>query len=289
VKFPTYRQDPLYWEPFWPNLKAALKPVWRDSRLKVDSKTILGSLVAFGIECEIFIVGSPLAWSQQRWKILLLLAFAIALPGLIKLLWQVVVPVLWKVCRKPRFRECTSIVGCGLVAVALWGAYYWHYGYVRSSHFKLTVAGPWFISHITDYPGVDSSFPVASAILYVYITNKYYPAMPHSWRMKAAFANGENLTGYPSDKDVVAFHKTYMARDCIYGKYWLDAFKPLGGIGNGNTISAPAEFIFVGVRTETLLSPETVLTIEFEGLNETVKTPAPSHLKEIALPPDSLY
>jgi hypothetical protein len=284
MKFPTYQQGPLYWEPFWPNLKAALKPRWLRSSLKIDLKMIVGFLVAFYLECEIFRIGSPLAWLQQWRKVLFLVAFAAIWPGLIQLLWQVVIPALREVCRKPRFRESTSIILCGMVAVALWGLYYWHYGYVRSSHFKLTLTGFWTISHITDYPGVDPSFPVASVILLVNITNKYAPTMPRNWRMEAAFTNGESLIGYPSDRGIVISHKMYASEDCIYGNRALNQFKPFGGIGNGNAMGAPAEFIFVGVRPETLLSPDTVLTIEFDGLNETVKTTAPSHLKEISLP-----
>lgn len=249
---------------------------------------IVGFLVAFYLECEIFIIGSPLAWLQQWRKILFLLAFAAIWPGLIQLLWQVVVPALREVCRKPRFRESTSIILCGMVAVGLWGLYYWHYGYVRSSHFKLTVIPPWVISHVTDYPGVETSFPVASVILHVNITNQYAPAMPRNWRMEAAFTNGESLIAYPSDRGITAFNKRYASEDCIYGEKALGQFKVVGGLGNGNSVDAPAEFIFVGVRPETLLSPDTILTIEFEGLNETVKTTAPSHLKEISLPQNSI-
>jgi hypothetical protein len=277
---PTYREDPLYWEPFWPNLKAALKLGLRKNGLKPNPTMAVGSLLALLVEWKIFVIGSPLAWSQQSGKILVLLALAISWPTLLKLAWQVIAPAFWKVCRRPRFREGTSILLCGLGAVTLWGLYLWHYGYVRSSHFKLTVTGHWTISHITDYQGVNPSFPVASVFLFLTMTNKYSPAFPSNWRMKAAFSNGEYLVGYPANRNSVMPDKMYRAGEFIYSKQLSDTFKPFGGIGNGNTVSAPAEFIFPGVRAETLLSSDAILTVEFEGLNETVKMPLPSHLKE---------
>ena len=76
-------------------------------------------------------------------------------------------------------------------------------------------------------------------------------------------------------------HPRYVSADTlIYGKNISESFAPFGGIGNGNSVSAPAEFVFPGASDEVLRSSQATLTLEFKGLNEVVVTQLPSHLKE---------
>jgi len=55
------------------------------------------------------------------------------------------------------------------------------------------------------------------------------------------------------------------ATSYIWGARVNKSFQLAGGIGDGNKVSAPAEFIFVGIRHEDLLPPSVILTVEFRG------------------------
>jgi hypothetical protein len=90
------------------------------------------------------------------------------------------------------------------------------------------------------------------------------------------------LVGLPiSDKSIEIGPNAFIDPiSFIYSKHWSEKLEPLGGIGNGNTVSAPANFMFPGIREDLLLSPDATLIIEFKGLNETVVTQVPSHLIE---------
>ena len=250
-----------------------------------STRVVVGFLLTIVVEGFLFSISSPLAWRHHRWKVFFLIVLAVVSQPVCQRLWEII-PALWRVCRKPRFREAAAILACGAVAIACWIAGYWHYGYVRSSHFTLTVPGSWAVSTITDFKGVDPSVPVASVFFsQLMITNRYAPTAPRNWRLRATFSNGEELIGRPENGDAVFGGLMFRADSFIYSEEYLKIFKPLGGIGNGIKLGAPAEFVFVGVRPETLLSPDATLIVEFEGLNETVTALAPSHLREIAVSP----
>jgi len=90
------------------------------------------------------------------------------------------------------------------------------------------------------------------------------------------------LYGVPPTTPLTLGSRRYNVRSYIF-----EAASSFGGMGIGkiNTVYAPAEFIFEGVREETLLSADAELTIQFKSsLGETVETAVPSHLKALKPP-----
>jgi hypothetical protein len=143
-------QNPLRWAPFWPNLKAALKPRFGDFKVGREMKVCFAPLVI--IECVLFKIGAPQAW-LGRWKTILFLLALAAVLEVVAACGIRVVGALWEVCRKERFREVSWVVIYTLVITAIFSGYLWHYSYVRAPHFELTVSGRWMISNVYDYPG----------------------------------------------------------------------------------------------------------------------------------------
>lgn len=291
---PTYRQDPLYWESFWDNFLRSFKsrPKFKIFKFGWFEIVLFGGIAAFnGL---LFIISSPVAWNTHRNTVLLLIFLSTALwEILIRRAWAII-PLLWKTYRKDRFRGEFKILVFGTLAVTIWALYCWHYCYVRNSHFNLAVVGVWGISNIPDYDqeGIRSKYPVASVLFtHLDLSNRYAPAKPHDWKLIATFPTGEEEEGFPppSNRGSITSEPGLPFYDFKQGEFiWgriSEEFDRVGGIGNGNMITAPAEFIFPGIRTETLLTPVVILTIEVKGLNDTAQVTAPSHLRELHYQP----
>jgi hypothetical protein len=279
---PTYRQDPLYWESFWDNLYPILKA--RFKALKFGVFEMVSFLLLIAINVELFSTGSPLIWEKQWEKVLFLLIIS----ALLELLMQIaraVIPALWQTFRKERFRGQFKVLIGGTLAVTVWALYVGHYCYVHNSHFKITVVGQWFIANIPDYDGgIRSSYPTASVYFSALrLTNAYTPAKPHDWKLIATFPTGERLEGSPLNGKPILTDPglpKYVVGNRLIWFVSRNEFDQWGGLGDGNSIIGSAKFVFPGVRTDTLLAPEAILTIEVEGLNDIAQTIAPNHLRE---------
>jgi len=93
----------------------------------------------------------------------------------------------------------------------------------------------------------------------------------------------EELIGIPAFRSSgFPVYSTLVGKDSdVWGRYIAATVEAIEAIGDGNIIDAPAEFVFPGVRADTILSPATTLAIQFKGLNETVQTTAPPQLREV--------
>jgi hypothetical protein len=266
------------------NFSHSVKPKLKG--LKVGRREMLRFVGLIVINIWLFVIGSPVAWNRQWKKVLAAIVLAALLEILIQVAWDVV-PALWQTFRKERFIGYFKILIFGTLATAVWGLCFVHYCYLTASHFKLMVTcRPCIIANMYDYDGVRSTYPVASVFFSdLTLFNKYAPAKPHDWKLIATLPTGEELVGFPSDKSVVfSDPESVVGKDSFIWGTPVTQFDFLGGIGNGNTIDAPADFIFPGVRENDLLAPGVILTIEVKGRNDTAQVIAPSHLIE-ARPP----
>jgi len=157
---PIYRKDPLYWEPFWPNFVAALKP--RLIGFKVRSEMALGTVILVGIETYLFKIGAPKVWTEHWALVLFLVLFAALTNYFVVALICRVTSALWQVCRKPRFREQSAVIAGTVLVAILWSGFMWYNFYISTSHFTLEIQNWWAIFNDYDYPGASKSFPVSS-------------------------------------------------------------------------------------------------------------------------------
>jgi hypothetical protein len=282
-RYPTYQHDPLYWESFWVNFWHLLKP---KIKLNLGIFDVLVFLVFIWIETKLFSIGSAVAWNKRPGTILLLIVLALVLDALTQLI-RIIFSTLWQTFRKERFKGSFKVLMFGVVATALWCLVFWYDSYIRASHLKLSVTGYWWMSNINDYDGTPSKFPAASVFFNdLTLFNPGVPAKPHDWKLIATFSTGEEpLIGLPSDNDAdFSDLKLYIGKDSFIWGRPVTQFDFMGGIGNRNTIDAPAEFIFPGVREDTLLATGVTLTVEVKGRDDTAQVIAPDHLREVRPP-----
>jgi hypothetical protein len=142
--------------------------------------------------------------------------------------------------------------------------------YQRSSHFRCEFYKDFAISHVTELPN-----PNSSVLFHVAITNTGKPSTTRNWRLKARLVSGDYLTSAQTSSHESFFKSltSYKAKDFIYEKTKDIAVQP------GETVVGVAEFIFWGVRSETLLPVGTKLILEFEdgdGKHYSIKTRVPA-------------
>lgn len=173
---PSYRNDPLYWQGLWPNLLALAKSNSPTFKLRFRDAIFTAFLLI--LEVWIFKLGSQEAWQKRPAPITISLLFLVLASSVFKFIWWLV-GILWKLSKRPRFTGYFRLASSTMLASTLWALGYWHYSFVRGSHFEVTIECPCATTHITDFPGVETTFPVASVYFHkIRLANKYAPATP---------------------------------------------------------------------------------------------------------------
>jgi hypothetical protein len=268
-KRPRRKSDQNYWDSFQLYLVAALKA--RNAAFKVPAEVWIGLPVWAFIGAVTFRLGaSTAAWNKNWWKVVLLVLIGELVLFILRPSCRFVA-ALWEVCHEERFRgisrDLLKISVLQMMLLMSWTAYYWHYNYVRSPHFELSIQGLTTVSNVMDPKGVPANVPVSSVFFEeLILTNKYYPARTSNWRLVGTLPDGRTITGYPGCCDAIFATRRYSAKSCIYNSRGFDA---VGGVGNRNVLGGCGEFIFEGIRESTLLDKDLSLSIAFDANGET--------------------
>ena len=272
-KRPRRKRGKNYWDPF----SAYLKDAWacRKGDFKVPLQALIGAPVVILIGAHLFWL-SATCWEDQWKQAVLLLVLAETIPFVI--VWVARgCASFYAVCREERFRNISwdmiKVVMFEVVCVLAWGIFFWHYCYIQSPHFELAIRGRCIIVNVTDFPGATPSHPTSDVVCEsIAITNKYAPAMPEDWKAVAKVSSCTRLVGKPQDHnlDFGSVHSPILQGTFIFSDHAKQEMRMMGvghgvgnvGLGNGNRVSAPAAFVFEGVREETLMSPAVTITIE---------------------------
>ncbi len=261
-----YRHDPLYWESFWVNLKSAVRQ--RDPRVRLRLDVAISILILVTISISLFRLGaSPSAWKKNWPDVIVLVVAAEIVSPLVKPAIKLTA-ALHETCKKPRFREVSSVVVIFIVFEMAWFGNIWHGNYIKSPHFELTIVEPLGISNIPDYPGMDPSYPVSDLFIpKIILSNKYAPSKTHDWKVIATFPSGETATGYLTPYTSTVNHQICSPSVSIYRDFsstWIR------DIGNGNRVTGCADFIFKMVDSATLREPGTIFNISFRDSHDTL-------------------
>jgi hypothetical protein len=184
VNPPPYRKDKLYWEPFWPNFMAVLKP--RFVGFKVPRDMVIGSFGAVGKTlCEVALnIGSAADW-QNHWVRVLIVTVVWSFSVLIgDALWRAIAS-LWTVCRKERFRELSMVVVCVCIVVLFWSYGIWYYTYIHSPHFHVAI-----VSCSTGQPNMVQRPSTAVTLLFS-LNNTGIPKAVRDWELGVKFGGGQ--------------------------------------------------------------------------------------------------
>jgi len=275
---PRHKSNPKYWEPLSQYLAAALKA--RKVAFKVPVEMWIGLPILTWIGVHIFQLGaSRIAWDEHWLQVILLIVAGESALFIIRPALRFVA-ALWEVCHEERFRDISRdilrIIALEMILLGTWTAYFWHYCYVRSPHFELTIRGAGIIANVSDAKDVPASLPVSSVFFTdLYLTNKYREAKTSNWRLLGTMPDGRTTTGYPSTHNAVFDNRLFLASSCIYNSsHWFDKF---GGLGNGNYLSGCGDFVFKGIRESVLLEEGVTFKILFDSSGKTFE-------KEIVFP-----
>jgi hypothetical protein len=273
--YPTYHEDPLYWQPFWPNFVAVLKLRFRG--FKVPRDMLLGACGAVGKTlCEVWLsIGSFADW-QKHWIKVLIVTIVWSFSVLVgDALWRVIAALL-EVRRKPRFKDISAVVIRTCIAAGLWGVVFWYDGYVRSPHFKLSIGwmmvygGPWEQGtpgfQRVLLMGVDNDRRRPNTLIVftnIALSNSGVISPARNWKLIVKPPYGDGALGDPEIQDGYIRDKqnpsksmfTFTLQENIFYKTKDDPIEK-------TRIRGVAPFVVEGMMAEVASQPGTVLEVD---------------------------